>query len=262
MAAATARSMAATIFTPASPPPTGSSGRAPPRTGSSAGPGANGPPASANSEMGAIGTARPSCWARRASASRSPTTANTGRSSATRWCQLAKVISGPTPAGSPIVTASGRAKLRACDASRVAPWRPTGSSIFDVGILSDIAQMALGKHLEFFGAQVLLHLLALLFVGLDGRSGANRKQIDGTWHGAGGQYIAILGAEQQRSRRFGNAAWLDETHVLVFGAGRVLGEARHAFAAAELAPQRLGFGKALGHVGLIGAGRQGQGNLL
>src|SRR5215475_10137967 len=242
MAAATARSMAATIFAPASPPPTGSSGRAR----------ANSAPASANSEMGAIGTARPSCWARRASASRSPTTANAGRSSATRWCQLAKVISGPTPAGSPIVTASGRAKLGACDASRVAPWRPTGSSIFDVGILSDIAQMALGKHLEFFGAQVLLHLLALLFVGLDGTSGANRKQIDGTWHGA----------EQQRSRRFGNAAWLDETHVLVFGAGRVLGEARHAFAAAELAPQRVGFGKALGHVGLIGAGRQGQGNLL
>src|SRR5262245_20981626 len=205
-----------------------------------------------------MATASPSRAARSAMRSGSPRSTKGGSASGIRFSQLRSVMSGPMPAGSPIVTASG-----GCSAGAGAgPCLVAASSEFDVGILSDIAQVALGEHLEFLGPQVLLHLLALLFVGFHVAPTADGKQVDGTRHGTRRQHIAIPGAEQQGSRRFANAARFDEFHVVEFDARCLLGEARHALAAPELAPQRLGFREALGHLGLVGGGRQRQGNLL
>src|SRR5262245_61559072 len=203
----------------------------------------------------AIGMVSPRSKARATSRLGSPKSTKGGSASELRLSQLRSVMSGPMPAGSPMVTASG-----GCSGAVGAPG--VASSEFDVGILSDIAQVALGEHLEFPRPQVLLHPLALLLVPLYGAASADGKQVDGTGRGTRRQHIAIFSAEQQGSRRFANAARLDELHVVELDARRLLAQARHAFAAAELAPQRLGFREALGHLGLVGGGREREGELL
>src|SRR5262245_14399959 len=248
-AAATARSMAATIGVLAPrPAATGSTGSAR----------AKASPPAAKSATVLISTRQPSSTARAASTSGSPTTTNGGSAHAARCNQPISVMSGPIPAGSPKVTASGGSRPNAMSA----PAARTRSSEFDVGILSEIAQMALGQRFEFLGPEVLLHLLALLLVGFDRATPADGEKVDGARSGTRRQHIAILGAEQQGSCRFGDAARLDELQIVELGAGGVLGQRRHAFAAAEFAPQRLGFGEPFCHRRLIGGGWQRQRQLL
>src|SRR5215470_5485211 len=101
------------------------------------------------------------------------------RPAATGCSQPISVMSGPIPAGSPKVTASGGSRPNAMSA----PAAPTRSSEFDVGILSEIAQMALGQRFEFLGPEVLLHLLALLLVGFDRATPADGEKVDGARSG-------------------------------------------------------------------------------
>src|SRR5262249_25046021 len=141
----------------------------------------------AKSATVSISTRQPSLRARAASTSGSPATTNGGSAQAARCSQPISVMSGPIPAGSPKVTASGGSRPHA----KLAPAALTSSSEFDVGILSEIAQMALGQHFEFLGPEVLLHLLALLLVGFDGASSADGEKVDGARDGTRWQHIAI-----------------------------------------------------------------------
>ena len=58
-------------------------------------------------------------------------------------------------------------------------------------------------------------LLALLLVGLDRAPAADGVDLDALGRGRGRQHVAVLGAEQQRPRRLGDAARLDVLQVLV-----------------------------------------------
>src|SRR5262245_10694876 len=146
-------------------------------------------------------------------------------------------MSGPIPAGSPIVTAIGGAPPAApADRSLRGAADIGRSTILDVRVLPEVAQIALAHDLELLLRQLALGLFAFFFVDLDRAAPADGINLDALCRGDGGQHVAVLGAEQQRSRRLGDATRLDVLQVLVPGLSGLFCQPSHGVATAILAP--------------------------
>src|SRR3990170_1251083 len=155
------------------------------------------PGAALASETSPIGTVRPNARARSARTAASPIKTKGGMVSRILAVQARSVMSGPIPAGSPRVSAKGRSsRPMALGLARKAPL-----AVFDEGLLTEIAQQALGAEAHFLVHQFALRLRAGIVVAPERALAADRIQLDGSRRNGGGRHLPYLRARHEQPRR-------------------------------------------------------------
>ena len=143
-----------------------------------------------------------------------------------RSLQALSVISSPMPAGSPMLTASGSGRLGV----RLLPHH----RILDVGVLTQILEVLLGKDLELLLAQLALGGLALGILRLDDLAAAHGPQLDAALADGGREHLVVVRREQEAARRLGNGAGPAVAEVVEAGAADAAGKGARALAVVEL----------------------------
>src|SRR3990170_3963021 len=155
------------------------------------------PVAALASDTSPIGTVRPNARARSARTAASPIKTKGGMVSRILAVQARSVMSGPIPAGSPRVSAKGRSsRPMALGLARKAPL-----AVFDEGLLTEIAQQALGAEAHFLVHQFALRLRAGIVVAPERALAADRIQLDGSRRDGRGRHLPDLRVHHEKPRR-------------------------------------------------------------
>src|SRR5262245_48964343 len=145
----------------------------------------------------ASGISSPSARARTASTAGSPIRTKGGICSRRRAAKAPSAISGPIPAGSPIVSASGRS-TRSMLAMGLRLARNAPLAVLDERLRTDIAQQSLGAKPHFLAHQLTLRLLAGGAIAGSGVLAAHCVKLDGGLGNRRGRHLPHLGIRNEQ----------------------------------------------------------------
>src|SRR5262245_14410040 len=205
------------------------------------------------SESTASGTSSPSSRARAASTAGSPIRTKGGTCSRRRAAKAPSAISGPIPAGSPMVSASGRS-TRSVLTMGLRLARNVPLAVLDERLRTDIAQQPLGAKPHFLIHQFVVRLLASGAVAGRGVFAADRVKLNGGLGNGRGGHLPHFGISDEQPGGLGQRGRLvvlERVHVRALDAVGEIG--------AGLEPRAHGLGgsKLTGNDPLVGARGEG-----